>query len=89
MQSVSNSYLFSVVILLCDCLISHASKAVSVTKCSSIEGGVVGGVKTLESIKIDPITTNDVITSISHTKPSSANGLNNKYTLWQKQYESN
>ena len=57
--------------------------------CSPGEGGVVGGVKVLESIKVDPITTNDVITSITHTKPSSANGLNNKYTLWQKQYESN
>ena len=42
----------------------------------------------VKCIKVDPITTTDVITAISHTKPSSVTGLNNKYTSWQKQYES-
>jgi katanin p60 ATPase-containing subunit A1 len=41
----------------------------------------------LESIKIDPITTDDIVKAISHTKPS-AKGLTTKYLQWQQQYES-
>ena len=53
--------------------------------CIDVHSSSVDDVK---CIKVDPITTADVITAISHTKPSSATGLNNKYTSWQKQYES-
>lgn len=41
----------------------------------------------LGSIQIDSITTIDVESAISHTKPSAC-GLTSKYTAWQQQYES-
>lgn len=41
----------------------------------------------LQSITIEPITTENVLKAIEHTKPSAKN-LSVKYLDWQKQYES-
>ena len=41
----------------------------------------------MPEFSIDPISTDDVIAALAHTKPS-AKLLKDKYIKWQKEYES-
>ena len=77
---------FVLSLLCCTIEYLHTSPSLSLHyTCIDVHSSSVDDVK---CITVDPITTTDVITAISHTKPSSVTGLNNKYTSWQKQYES-
>lgn len=40
-----------------------------------------------EAISVNPVTTEDVLRAVAHTKPS-GHGMAAKYSQWQAQYES-